>query len=553
LAYGLFILVYILSRSFIKGLVAMVMLLIDPIIAWQFKQTMLDMTQVCFLVWHVVLIVGMIKQKHNLTRLLLSILAGITLGLFGGVKIGLFLPVIFVIDATILAFMIRIDKKFIFHSFLICLTIFVGIIVGYIASHVPFFLQGGSIVQFFKNEKWVFSFWSQNNTSPIFGIPILALVFGVYKHFSQNSEWKIIEEWSLLWPLYVFGFVSLMYTFWKKIRRLSPELLYVILIVIGIFVTQLLIPFYARYFLMLVPFLLTLFVVCPSKVPINKSLIVVAIIVSVCFKLYLTVYESPSVLASDIQRHFEHSTFQDLYPSLYGVSESRDNFWRRLYMYQYESYANKISLKIDPPFTLFNINSVDVPYELSYFTEAGKYKVNGKMTFIRANHTWKLLWKDTYLNPLYETGDKLQLIVDSNVVYGKLFSKDGKIIIERNPAPYIRWYPDRINDEDNDMIQLNLLTLKSKFDLQNLYKSNHVIQLPIELGRCLDDCKKALQGMIIPDSIEIYSKLEYPVVAKKYSAIVPGEGRVLYLLKANGNKVELISTPSVNGVDLYVN
>jgi hypothetical protein len=263
-------------------------------------------------------------------------------------------------------------------------------------------------------------------------------------------------------------------------------------------------------------------------------------------------FETPEGIITGMQRHFSMWTFQDAYPNLLGVTEARKQFWERIYRFQYNAHS-KTNLQIIPPFTYPWQTNITIPYTLTYDTKAGVLTVNGDMEFRRIGHAWYLVWRDTYLYPEYTPGDTLVLETSETAREGRLLKPDGSTILGPVLVPYVRLYPDRVHDEALVLRQLEKLTGLSQYKSENIYKVNHVPQIPVEIGRVVDRKTKTIDKETLSPGIELFYKREYPPVPIAYAGIVPTEGQTLYIQKHDGTKVKLISRPMRDGIDMIAN
>lgn len=554
-AWALFLITYSLTASYRKSMIALTLFLVDPLIVSQYKQTMLDLPQLTMMLWHIALILIALRNKNATFRAGILCIAGVFIGLFASIKFGLIAPILIAVDFLFIwnANRARASTfvKSLYSIVLPASMLMLGVIIGFFIGHLQFFLEGGALLQFLKNEKWVLTFWlnGNKNISAFIGMPIITLVLGMYRHFTKTASWEFVEGWNLLWPLYLVGLFLVLRKMYTHKVQVSLPLRYLSVLVVSILMLYTILPFYYRYLVLVVPLLIVIFISEYSKYGRRQYVVFGVIGIYLLVKLTLIFFELPSEVITDTQRYFKNWTLQDLYPGLLNVKESRREFWERTYEYKYGSQATT-SLIIHPAIAMPWQTRIVTPYTLTYDTMAGRLRVNGTMEFVRVNHAWHLMWKDTYLHSQYAPGDKLILTLGLLPRGGKVIRKDGGVYMGPSEIFYARLYPDRIKAENTVVEQLMTLTGQSRFGVENLYKSNHVSRLPVVIGKIQSSFVRNIPRIKLDNAIEIFSKVEYPYVPPQYDAIRPIESRDLSLIKANGNTITLLSVPPREGVDI---
>ncbi len=238
-----------------QALLGTALLAATPLFASQISRTMLDLPQFCFFLIHLLLISHLVKKSGKwlikkrlvlVKNLSLSLLAGISLGLMASTKLPLFLPLILLFDGWLLC---NKKKLKLFALILICSGL------TYLGTYGVYFFQGHSLLDWLRLQKWIFNFYrhsTQKNNKTMFFITTFT---GFYKGWWQDP-WSRVATWSLIWPSSFI--ISLSYLYQQRtklslsrLKCFEPSLS---LLFISFSLTFILIPFWPRYFFILLPF-----------------------------------------------------------------------------------------------------------------------------------------------------------------------------------------------------------------------------------------------------------------------------------------------------------
>lgn len=241
---------YYLSGFFFSNratkLIAVSMLLLNPLYSSQAGITLLDLPQLFWLMLHIIFLYKL-KDKGSLTY---AVLSGIALGGFYSTKIGILVAAIILAD---IYFLYRVRRL------ALLLYIAASSFIFYVLLYLPYFLQGHSIIEWIKSEKWVVNFYKNSEGQASFFLSFVTLLTGFYKGW-WGASWERAKEWNLLYPL---GFIALIGNyngFFKKFFSFDIYLGYLVVFLSVLLLIYAFIPFWTRYLLLALPFLITLLV-----------------------------------------------------------------------------------------------------------------------------------------------------------------------------------------------------------------------------------------------------------------------------------------------------
>ncbi len=217
------------------------------LLSWQVSQTMLDLPQVVFLLWHVIMIGLALKTTSRKQHLLAFGGAGVTLGLFAATKIGLFVPLVLLADTW---FALITGQWWAVGV--------IGLLSGftYLVSYADF-LRQNTILDWLKAQKWMLNFYAASKLKPIPGMAVITSLTGWYRGWWQTQGWQFVQDWNVLWSLGVLSWLVGIKKWQWRVSARQPETVmahYVLLLGGLIFVSMCVIPFWPRYFLLVLPF-----------------------------------------------------------------------------------------------------------------------------------------------------------------------------------------------------------------------------------------------------------------------------------------------------------
>jgi hypothetical protein len=556
------VLIYLLSFTIFKDrrktLLASVLFALEPVIFSQINQIMLDLPQLVALEIHALSTLYIVKSKGFVKRTFFILLGGLSLGMFIATKIG-FLSVVIV--AADLAYFFVFGKVWIIFVELFLAALFYGL------TYLPYILSDSPIA-FIKSQLWVIHFYFQSKVKPVYGAVIPSMLFGINKSWGGSAVWYAVKEWTLFWPVYFLAFTrNLVDTL--KTRPKFSEITYIFILSSFFLVIYCLIPFWARYLVLLTPFLIIGFVsINLYKYKRIFFLILIVFLVQVCAFLYPPPTESVKLTTT----LWEKSTYQDLYDLLTFPTAPPDKttYWEQ--MLTFESNLKLLSKKV-----IFNLpnrivwpweTKVSVKVHLSYITPIGVLENVENTYFVRVDREWKLVWRSEMALKNW-LPDKSKIVNTwQSANYGRLKDASGTILAEDTLRPYFSVQPDKIKNEELLLEQLMTLTGLKKYNIEYFYKANNLPFVPAKIGFLADsktvaDLKnKPLDpGIIVTFTNHIFPKSEFAKTKKLQSIFyainynfktlspMPGGKITLYF---GGRKQTLLKQKARPGQDVVV-
>lgn len=241
----IFSLVYLLTRSFLRSTAALLLTVLQGSLIDQIQNNpQLDIFQLLFLLITLLCFVLFLQKR----KIILLFIGSVFLGLFLCVKSTLIFGVITLIWTSV--FMISVKKEKL-HTFQNALVVAMGIIGGYLVPYLPFFVYGFSLIDFIKQIRYAFIFYSNSSIPmlPFIGNSIRLIFTGTWKFWSSGYPVSRYEYWNMLWPLL---FVAVLLGTWKNYTYIkkNTELLLLGTLLLALFVFFLIIPIFPRYFIL---------------------------------------------------------------------------------------------------------------------------------------------------------------------------------------------------------------------------------------------------------------------------------------------------------------
>ena len=466
---------YLLALSFLfsiaknitsdkKALFIVLLAAMEPLLASHAGTSLLDLPQlVCLFIHIYAMIILLQKNKKIWLHMVMIVLAGVSLGAFISFKFGWLGLIILFADVYIGW---RIKK--------IWQIILIAVIAGifYIATYIEYFLQGNSIIDFLKVQKWVVMFYV-NSKAPKNPLNEIAAIFlGFIKGWNVGAVWSRVSEWTLLWPLYGISTVILIKNLIKKKITLQPEIVYLLVLAILLFLSYLIIPFFARYLMLLLPVLTLIFIVTISK-SMYKYMWTIGIVATLFFLISLS--NSPYGFIGSISDMWGKGIYQDIYRHLDESSKNkmdRLTFWRDQQQLEKDLGIKPKSVTFAQTIVLPWQTTITIPVTIVFESEFGTFPYEKEVTFERKVNQWHLVWKDAYQIPT--ESNRYQMIQNSiSHDYGTLLNSDtGDVLIHQGNWPYLYVTPQKIKDDVHVIAQLKLITGLDGYDIEAKYKAN---------------------------------------------------------------------------------
>ncbi len=469
---GSLIIFYLISVKVFGGriiaLLPVSVLFLDPLFFSQFWLSMLDISQLFFLLLNVLFIILLVDRK-NLSKksfYVLSLFAGISLGFFSQIKFPVLLPIIISIE-TIFFFKIKSKKEYI--------VFLIGFCIAFLASNIKFFLDGNSLIEFLRFQKYVLSFYTKSQL--VAHNEAIWSTFFLGKFPAINSEKLIIvEEWWILWtisgiliiPTIVIDFFRKNSITWKGFG----------LFILFSFLTYSLLPIYPRYLILILPFIY-LFLVRIFYNLLNTKIaytIFVFVLLYGLFNARLFLQDNPDKALNGFYYNFSNQYFQDVYQENIDNADkaqmARDKF--RLISQRALSnagvkaiYLKEINRKISQREGKVKVKIVYLTQHLSKFSETKDLK------FFKENGKWKIKWD---WNLIFD-GFSPEFIVQTETILGKrgsITNSNGKILAQDSEGYLISVNPEQIDlKKEPEMLDLisSIGDVKAPH-LQNAYLEN---------------------------------------------------------------------------------
>lgn len=415
---------------------SIILFCLSPILVSQIPQTMLDLPQLVFLLAHLLAIIYANNADNNKKYMLFLTLSGISLGLFAASKI----PV--VVLAILLA-----DFLFIKKSKKIASLIYITLITGFIyfLSYVPtLIIHQISILNWLKNQKWMIHFYASSELKNNQLYYLSTILLGQFKGMWDHATWQYVQEWTILWPISILAAILLKIKTFSK-QHFSKKMIFINNLALIILLIYSFFPFWSRYFLLIIPFLIIALVKMLETKKIVLSLL--KIISVVWFIIFLI--PSPQATIQTIEDKFSSGNYQDFYHVI-ETDVNIDEFFSILKNVEVDTKSKNISLKFEKvKFSLFKQN-YQLTVEATYSTPIGTYKQACLMNMRKKINQWKVLWNWDCLYPNFQLGDRLE----TTVVYanqGILFNQDGTVLSQQINQDFVMLNTKLLKSGDNQL------------------------------------------------------------------------------------------------------
>jgi hypothetical protein len=538
---GVYALGRVIGLSEKKSFLTSLLFMLQPLVVVQMRKTMLDLLQTAILLWSLVFLVWQTKQQVHM-RIGGCFVAGVLLGFTACVKFGLFLVPILLALLPLL----QLPRK----QALVCIfALCVGFGLGYSLPYASHISQVG-IVQFAKNQKWLVSFWmgAGEKIYPIIGMPVITLVFGIYKHFTSSAQWSLQGEWSPILSLSTIFLLAQLKTLRTWIFSENPRH---IPLRVSLFLLLLycVVPFYPRYLVILTPFLLLVWIGSWSK-----QFVQITTIMAILFSLILLPFYTKSSL-SELVSSLSYSARYGLYKELYEMSdretpnhETREAFWARNLHAWNQIEGSELTFDVQLARLDHLKSKVDIPYSINYKTYLGHITRKGTLQVNTNGGVRKFKWHDDMIIPYFSKTSKLTV---SKVFgrFGTVRNSQGTLLSSEMHVPYLAVLKNEIKDEKVVLDTATFLTGKQVYEVENAFKTNHTSDQLAIVGRisagvgAFDDLPNGMYAIQMP-YIADHLRARYPSTF----SVVGGEIAV----EEDGNKIVILTRQPTDGKDTVV-
>ncbi len=540
-----------------QSLYAVILYAMDPLVASNAGAALLDLPQLVFLLLHIFAMLTLYqKNTKPFVKIIMLALASISLGGFISFKFGWLGLVILASDAFLLWKMKKLWHVVIIGG---------GMGLFYVSTYIQYFLQGHSILDFLKVQKWVVIFYLQSGAPHNPLNEIATIFFGFNKGWSIGDVWTRVPEWTLLWPTYAASVIIIAKNYIKKKIILRWEIEYLTVLAILLFICYLYIPFFTRYLILFLPLLILIFVTTiPKQVHKISSIIIgVALIFFV-----MSLPSSPGRLTEPMSNLWGKGIYQDMFRFLDEKTKHDTNrltFWQELQQFENDwgirnrkiTFANKIVFPWQ--------NKVVIPATIAYTTDIGIISFTKPIQFQRQANKWRMVWNPTYTVP----GNTLHYKLIKNVMnnnFGSIINSDtGDVLIHQGMWKYVYVTPKMIVDDTQVIAQLKTITGLAGYDIETKYKANAYPNQKMPIGFLLRDFSEAkFQTLVLDPGISWdiqptyvfnnltnikYKNVEYDNLVQTYIEIIRpiAGGTIASIEDATGRETVLITKEGRDG------
>ncbi len=386
-------------ENWVQASYALMLFSLSPLIASQLSQTMLDMPQLLFLLAHYYFFLRWLKHKDHAFKYLF--LSGITLGVFSAAKIAILYPVIVGVG-LLMAY--GLSRKHFLHALLVVPLS----LIAYASSYAQFFFSGGSLVEWYASQKWMLNFYLDSEGSNAIGMILVAAISGYFKGW-WGEGWQRIREWSILWPLSLATAGYYLPTVTKGIKhrpqKINPSNQYLLIQMIGILAVFIFIPFWPRYFLLILPLGIIYLVKLISNFNQSYRLALLAVLV-LQFIAYLN--PRPDIMMNSAASSFLIGNYQELYNHTVEAHVSRQKFAAALDAVDAGTVASSRSAEFSCSRKWLLADTAECSLSLGYYTNNGLRENTMPVTVKKVENQWKLPWDWQYVSTDIYSYDTLE-------------------------------------------------------------------------------------------------------------------------------------------------
>lgn len=522
-----------ITKNKTAQLVMILLLASSPIVIDQVSRTMLDLPMTLFLTLHAWFILRLLKTNQDLGKpgfkswgSLLG--AGISLGAVAACKVPFFIPVILVADAV-----------FMFRSQLRSLIFMTGLSgLTYLGMFTAYFIQGNSLIDWLKAEKWMINFYTSGSTKHLPFFNLITIVTGWYKDWWGQSQWHWTNYWSPVWPA---GLVAIIATL-KKTRFKLQAHQYPAGLAMSLVAFQGLQPFWPRYFLLVLPFALVCCVPAIEWLLRKKSPFILfgITLASLVYGVWFF-RPSPNDVVYYFNEDWQQGDYQDVYNHLYQPDFSREEFWTTL------KQVDR-SLDIQNRSGTLTVGSVTVwqnQAEAKYYevleTKLGPIEISQPVTLVRQGGRWQMVWNSEIVLPNYAFGEDTQLIQDT-IRAGELRTKDGLVLSTGSHRQQVVLNLSQIDDVEPVVTAVGQAFDRGGTEVRVQLLVNSLPDKVINLGLLPPEVsEEEITNLRSLPSITIQP---IAVNDREYSPLVIERGKVETVKQLEAEHPELISVPA---------
>lgn len=587
---GTVIFFYLLALELLKdkklALMTATLFTLEPFIFSNFAITLLDLPQLFFLLINLVFLLYAVKNKKFSSLLIL--ISGLSLGFFTETKPPLLLPIIIGLESIYLY-----KQKYFWQFF----PMAIGFTIGIITPYFRYFQLGHNLIDYIKLHKYMASIYYSGHNQ-LFPLSIWQSLFlGYFPDVVSGKLTKIGNWWPFLPIVVIAGMAQTIKTLFQRKSPLFLKGLAVFFLIVLVIYT--LVPSYARYLVLAIPFLYIFaaeFLKKYAAKPILLGAFIIIAIAGLFYSSYLLI-PTPDNILQGFKYNFTHQFFQDIY--MEDISASNRITYSKQQFRELNQKALTNASIVDVNFKELSRSipylgkAGQVKYLVTYTTrDLGKFSEEKTVLLTNDRGEWKIDWNWNLLLNSFKPGDKFILNINSGK-RGTIYDSKGNVLASDQNALLIKINPDKI-DTKREQAMLKLLggiSSQQGVYLQNSYLENtlpntyvpvlttittlyktQLDELNTYPGLTLEMYTSRLyainalsKNLITPVKntrfserfTRIYSSTNYhgiDGIEKKYDKQLSGyNGGILTLVDENGKLIRtLISRQPKNGTDIII-
>ncbi|MFH1967368.1 MAG: NTF2-like N-terminal transpeptidase domain-containing protein [Patescibacteria group bacterium] len=426
---GIFWLAKSLLKSSDQAILATLLFVTSKLVVEQLSVVMFDLAQVSFLIYFQIMLLLYYQTKNNKWLGM----SGMLLGFFSATKFPLFTPPIMGIVLLCLS-SLHFNNPF---SLLKKAGWFLtSLVFGYTLSFAPYIISDGWQA-FIDLQKWMMMFYLKGSKLAFIpGMATITVLTGIFQGWWSTAKPIMTASWSPLWPIGFF--VSLQIIRKKNLEKLQWIFAGVNLILFLIF---LIIPFWPRYLILILPFL----IISIMQIKLKKQILYCLIVFQVVQSSLNLVFPSPNQVVDSFKHSWQIMAEDDIYELLNKKSQreiSRDSFALTVNNFIEKSELTQIDLIIDQLgfFSRFT-SSLATPFWATYCSSIGCWETQGELQLEKIENKWQITLNWQIIHPQFSP--KTQIALTQPLQEGWLVSND-QLIGQIAQAPVVVVTPDNI-------------------------------------------------------------------------------------------------------------
>ena len=459
---------FLLSKQILPSaswaLIATALLGLDPLLTSQTTLTMLDNLQLLFLL---VFFLFLVRKSH-------PALLGLSVGLFAETKFGILAPLLMGIG--VLSLLQRPKRN-------ASIGIFVGAAaVSYLLPYTQYFLLGHTPIDWLHVQKWIVSFYMHSNLLPTYGSAAVALLTGWAQNIFSRG-WEAILEWSPVWPA-----VSMLAaaTFWRNRKTLGPLGLFFL----ATMLFYLIIPFWTRYLLLILPFCYLGAARGITKLSARSASLIMIVLLLLNGAASLRIHlPTPENTVRQFTYEWEHGFFQDMYESLTHSARqntTRENFRNIGLTAYHEAEIEHVQIVLNPSGWSRTQTKQEIPLTVAYKTRnLGSFEEARTLTVLKEDGRWRIAWNWNVLIDGFTPSHKFITTLDP-AIRGSIVGGDKKPVSYDFPSALINIVPGEVDhareEEMLGMIEQLFNKNITAVAFHQRYVGNALPNLPVSLA-----------------------------------------------------------------------